>query len=515
MKLRLFAVILIAGACLAGTRATAQPAASPEAGSGSGSAAAPPTAPAGSAASGNAALQAAQAAFNDGQVAFLSGNFDDAATKFKAAYDARPFPQFLYNVAASYHRKGKAKNDADSYDEAVKYYKRYLDEDKKAQDRAKVEKTIGVLEAESKRLRAVKPPEGGGTAPPVTAPSKEVQQLGDVAMRGLVVIESSPQGATIYLDGKSKGPFGTTPWSGTLEGEHGITVEKRGYKIGEKRLAADPSKLLVVSFVLSEEDYLGWLEIKSNVPGAQIYLDDKSVGAIGKTPYSGNFKPGKHTVWVTADGYDEYKQEIEVVAGEAAEVNAQLKGSPVGYLNLRGYGIEDSKIYIDGEVLCERGPCRKPVKEGVHTLTVKRPGYKPYSRRLEVQAKTESSFKVSLAKKPGRTDAVFTYVLSAGFLGGGIYAGLQSKKLKDDLAKEIAAGNPPPDPNDPRFQRGKIYSWVADGAFALAGITALTAVYYTFRDKGAPSTATIDVRAVALHPEIAPGYAGLGMEIHW
>lgn len=513
MKLRLFAVILIAGLVIGRSSAQAQP--TPPAGgtAPAGGAATPPSAPP-AAVPGNAALTAAQSAFDEGQVAFLQGDFDKAAGKFKDAYAARPFAQFLYNIAASYHRKGKTKADPVAYDNAVIYYKQYLVDDPKAQDKDKVEKAIAVLEEEAKRLRAnPEPATGGGTAP--TAPSAAVQSLGDVGVRGLIVIESSPQGALIYMDGKANGPLGTTPWSGTITGEHLFTVEKRGYKQGEKRMAADPSKLAVLSFVIAEEDYLGWLEVKSNVPGADIYLDDKSVGAIGKTPYSGNFKPGKHTVWISADGYDEYQQDIEIIAGEAHEVAAQLKGSPVGYLNLRGPGIEDSRIYVDNEVLCERGPCRKPVKEGVHTITVRRPGYKPYVRRLEIQAKTEASLKIELAKKPGRADAVVAYVISAGFLGGGIYVGLQAKKYKTDLADEIAAGNPPPDANDPRFKRGKIYAIAADGAFALAGITALTAVYYTFRDKGASSSATIDVRAVALRPEIAPGYAGLGMEVHW
>jgi hypothetical protein len=166
-------------------------------------------------------------------------------------------------------------------------------------------------------------------------------------------------------------------------------------------------------------------------------------------------------------------------------------------------------------VLCERGPCRKPVKEGTHTISVRRPGYKPYIRRMEIQAKTETSLKIDLAKEPGRTDAIVTYVLSAGFLGGGIYLGIQSRDYKNALQAEIDAGMPPPDPNDPRFQRGKIYAIAADAAFGLGAITALTAIYYTFRDKGAPSAATIDVRAVALTPEIGPGYAGLGMAVQW
>ena len=55
----------------------------------------------------------------------------------------------------------------------------------------------------------------------------------------------------------------------------------------------------------------------------------------------------------------------------------------------------------------------------------------------------------------------------------------------------------------------------ADATFAIAGITALTAIYYTFRDKGAPSTGLIDVRAIALTPQVGSGYAGVGMEVNW
>ena len=62
--------------------------------------------------------------------------------------------------------------------------------------------------------------------------------------------------------------------------------------------------------------------------------------------------------------------QVEVIAVEAHDVNAVLQGAPVGYLNLRGAGIEHSEILVDGKILCERGPCRKPVKEGTHTVTV-------------------------------------------------------------------------------------------------------------------------------------------------
>jgi hypothetical protein len=329
------------------------------------------------------------------------------------------------------------------------------------------------------------------------------------------VIESEPSNAAIYLDDKRKGLFATTPWSGTLEGEHKVIIEKRGFTVIEKVIAADPTKLFVFAAGMSQQSFLGWIEISSNVPGADIFIDDKAAGAVGRTPLSQNIKPGKHTFWVSAEGYDEYRQELEIIPNETHAVKATLKGSPVGKLNVTGLGIEDATIVVDGKQLCERGPCLKGVQQGEHTITVTRPGYKTYSKRIVIQAKTETQLRVTLAPTPGRGDAIIAGVLALGFGGGGVFLGLQAKKLKDDLRKEIDAGVLPPDSNDPRFTRGKIFAIAADATFAIAGITALTAIYYTFREKGAPSTGLIDVRALALRPEIGPGYAGLGVGVSW
>jgi len=459
--------------------------------------------------------KAAQAAFDQAQGAYLAGNYDAAADGFRKAYESRRMSQFLFNIGAAYHMKGKKTSDPASYKLAVDYYKKYIDEDPKADDRKDVEKAIGVLEEELKRLATAPPPGTDPTNNPPVAPSEQVQALGEVKVRGLIVIESEPQGANIYINGKEKGPFAQTPWSGTMEGEFQYLVEKRGYKSKEGRTSADPSRLMVLQIVLSEEDYLGWLEIKSNVPGADIFLDDKNIGAIGKTPFSGNFKPGKHKVWISADGYEESAHDIEIIAGETHEINSQLKGSPVGYLNVRGLGIEASEILVDGEVVCPRGPCRKPIKEGRRRITVRRPGYKPYSTTVDVQAKTEVSVKAMLAKKPGRGDAVVAYIFSAAFLGGGIYLGMEATKIRDELQTAIDNGNPPIDQEDPRFAKGKYMAIGANAAYGLAGIIGLAAVYYTFRDKGASSTATLDVRALALTPVIGPEYSGLSMELSW
>ena len=457
------------------------------------------------------ALKKAQSFFDQAQTDYLQGRYDEAAKEFQDAYAARPFPQFLYNVGAAFHMKGKKASDVEAYGKAVEFYKKYLSEEPNAADKAKVEKAIGVLEAEIKRL---KEPGAGSGAGSAATPSQEVQSLGEVKVRGLVVIESEPQGATIYLDDTKKGAFATTPWSGSLDGEHKIMLEKKGYRPVDTTIIADPTKLVVYKGGMSQDSYLSWLDVTSNVAGADVFIDDKSV-APRKAPTGTNVAPGKHTVWVSAEGYDEYQESIDVAPGQNYTVKALLKGSPLGRLDVVGLGIEDSRIMLDGKELCDHGPCIKNVPEGDHTLTVTRPGYKSYTKTITIQAKQETSVKLIEAPEESRSDAIVAYVLTAVFAGGGIYAGLQASDLHDQLKKEIAAGMPPPDSNDPRFLRGKIYAISADAAFTLAGITAITAIYYTFRDKGPPTRAQIDARAIAVTPEIGRNYAGLGMEVHW
>lgn len=464
---------------------------------------------AGTAAAQDESLNKARQAFDEAQTFYSQGKYAEAAEKFLAAYEARPFAQFLFNAGAAYEKMRE-------YAKAVDHYRRYLEAEPRAEDRAEVEKRIAVLEKEAERRAAQPPPDQTDPdAPPPDQPSAEVEALGDVTIRGLVVIESDPAGADIYVDDKKKGVVAKTPWSTSLEGEHTIFIEKPGYKPYEKRIAPSPEKLLILSAALSEEDYLGWIEIKSNIPGADIYIDDKAVGVKGKTPYSGNLPPGKHKIWVTTPGYDEIMKEVDIVAGETHELDFQLEGTPVGYLNIRGRDVEHMAIYVDGELLCERGPCRKPIPEGARTVTIRRSGYKPYTHKIDMQAKTEVTLRARLAEEPGRADAVWAYVFSAAFLGGGIYLGLQANGIEDELRTEIAAGLPPPDNEDPRVQRGKYYAWGADAAYALSGISLATAVYYTFREKGAPSTGTTDVRAVAFEPQFSPTYAGMGMEVRW
>lgn len=450
-------------------------------------------------------LNRARELFEKAQGLYAEKKYQEAAETFIAAYEARPFPAFLYNAAIAFE-------GIPDYEKAILYHRRYLEEAPEDKDRAEIEKRIKVFEAELDRLRS-QPPPAGDAGPVEIAPSEEVQNLGAAKIRGLVIIESKPQGAYIYLDSKKKEPLGRTPWNGTLEGEHTVFIESQGYKPEERKISAVEDRILVMYFSLAEEDYLGWIDIRANVPGASIYIDDK-VAVFRRTPYSGNIKPGKHKIWVTKEGYDEYYTEIEIIPGQTHEVVAELSGSEVGYVNIRGRDVEKVRVYVDGQKVCD-GPCRHPVAEGSHKITIKRSGYKSYSRTVNVSPKTETTIRPQLAKNPSRADAVWAYVFAAAFTGGGIYLGLKAQSIEDEIADDITNGMPPPDPDDPRFFRGKLFAIGADAAYTVGAATFLVAVYYTFRDKGRPSTATTDVSSIAITPVVTPDYAGMGMEVRW
>ncbi|MCE9579131.1 MAG: protein kinase [Deltaproteobacteria bacterium] len=189
-------------------------------------------------------LPEAQQAFDQAQADYIEGRYDQAAQGFQKAYASSPFPQFLYNVGASYQMLAKHTRDVATYAKAIASYRRYLAEDPQAQDRAQIEEAIAALQAEVERLARV--PSRASSA---TVSQQDLGPRGDVRLRGLVVIDSDPPGATIRVDEKVT-PFGTTPWSGWLEGKHHIVVELAGHIPLERDVVIDPKKLFVFHAVL-------------------------------------------------------------------------------------------------------------------------------------------------------------------------------------------------------------------------------------------------------------------------
>src|SRR5215470_15121818 len=101
--------------------------------------------------------------FRAAEAAEKRGDYDTALQEYVAAYDAKPHPAVLYNIATVYERLGDS-------EAAVHYYQRYLEGRPDAPDGAQVRARVGQIK---------------------TRPSK-------------VTVDSQPGGAHITVDGIPK-----------------------------------------------------------------------------------------------------------------------------------------------------------------------------------------------------------------------------------------------------------------------------------------------------------------------
>jgi tetratricopeptide (TPR) repeat protein len=90
------------------------------------------------------ATRSAKRHFAKGEKLFALGRFDDALVEYEAAFDAKPLPGFLFNIAQCHRNLG-------NIDQAIFSYRKYLRESPDAENREAVEQQIQELEDEKER----------------------------------------------------------------------------------------------------------------------------------------------------------------------------------------------------------------------------------------------------------------------------------------------------------------------------------------------------------------------------
>lgn len=468
-------------------------------------------------------LKLAKESFEAAQKDFVREDFEKAADKFLAAFGHKPYPAFLFNAAVAFEK-------AKRLDQAKEYFERYLAMDAGANDAAQVKARI---EALNKLLAPPPPPPTPpppvaetppGTpaapsspapapeAPPPVAPVPPAAQpdalvLPSFDTKGLVVIDSKPQGATIYLNDKTKGPFGKTPWQGSLEPKAvRLILESKGFKPEQRQITPQPDKLVDIYIALSEEHYLGWIEVTSNAVGAAVFIDRKDIGAVGRTPFTGHLKPGKHTIYLERLGYLPLEKTIDVKPGTATQLEWPMEKTNSGFVSVVGREAKGGKLYVDGKLACS-APCRTEVAPGKRKIVVEKDGKEDYEAVLDVGRTTETTIDIQFSDRPPLTRAVTSAVVAAAILAGGFYVGNLAQQNEDGLNADIKAGRHV-DNDDPRFLRGKIEAIGADVLFGLGAIVGITAIAGFFAH-GPDSTGAVDQKSIGLAPSVGPGSGGV------
>src|SRR5699024_11135915 len=115
---------------------------------------------------------------------------------------------------------------------------------------------------------------------------------------GRLRVDSDPQGATVYLDGKARGE---TPFSRTLDvGSYDVEVRYPGYGTVHESVDVPPDGRARRQFTL--ERRTATLIVRSGTPTAVVRIDDEPEALPANEALL--VEPGVHRITVEAEGYD-------------------------------------------------------------------------------------------------------------------------------------------------------------------------------------------------------------------
>ncbi|MDP6924569.1 MAG: PEGA domain-containing protein [Candidatus Scalindua sp.] len=206
---------------------------------------------------------------------------------------------------------------------------------------------------------------------------------------GSVTVKSNPENAKIYLDGK---PAGTTPEAITCIslGIHEIKVEMEKYDVWTGTANIEAGKDDVITAVLQRST--GSLMVESNPPNAIIFVDGKEIGHTPEIIMSS--AKGTHAIEVRMEGYDVWKQTVDIVPGDEKSLTAVLQtktGSLI--VNSKPSG---STIIFDGKESGTTPGSLEGLKTGGHQIELKKDGYKTWSESIEIYADKENKITAAL-----------------------------------------------------------------------------------------------------------------------
>ena len=164
-----------------------------------------------------------------------------------------------------------------------------------------------------------------------------------VAMPGQLTIDSSPQGAQVQFDGRSD-PSWVTPVSLTnvQPGQHSITLSKAGYSSDTRSVVVGSGAHASANIHLSQ--LTAMLVVKSDPPGAEIFVDSRNVGA--KTPAQVSVGKGQHVVLVRMPGYLDETMSAQFALGQTFNFSPTMR--PLGNVdNIHTVG-KMSKLFRKG-----------------------------------------------------------------------------------------------------------------------------------------------------------------------
>lgn len=435
-------------------------------------------------------LEEAREHMERGQALYGAGRYIESAEEFLRAYEAQPFSAFLFNAGVAYEK-------VDDPGRAADYFTRFLQTDPQADNasqlNARIDRLRGLSRAREAESAAASAAQGTGSASTLAeleaarARLAEVQQQlaalgGKDSFKSLLSVQTTPTDAQVLVKDRSGAVVyrGTGPkFTQTLDpGQYVVEVQHPKYTTISAPITVAQAVVNVVLAEMSQGQFLGFLRVQSDVPGANVFVDEREAGALGRTPFQNALKVGKHHVWVEKPGYKPVERDIDVGVGEDPLLKLALERVDYGRIRVVA-SRKNAVVFVDGKRV-GRVPIEKDVSAGEHRVVVSAKGMKDWKEDVQVQRGQATPLRVRLRPKMGRKGAWVTAGVAAGLLGAAIATGVVGKNLHDELAADRAAGTLRS--NDDRKDRGKFLYIGSDVGYLLAAGMAGLSTYYFLRD---------------------------------
>ncbi|WP_243093644.1 PEGA domain-containing protein [Thermus thalpophilus] len=220
-----------------------------------------------------------------------------------------------------------------------------------------------------------------------------------------LAVDSRPQGAEVYLDGRFQG---RTPLSLSVNpGRQEVEVRLPGFQPYRVAVNPRPGERVQIFAQLVPEPRQGTLAVSSTPSGAEVYVG----GSLrGRTPLSLALPEGRYEVELRLSGYEPYRARVEVRRGETTRLEVRLNPIRTGTLFLES-SPAGAEVYLNGQ-LKGRTPLRLALEEGTYRVELRLPGYEPYTASLRVERGRETRLAASLV--PIRTGELWLEVRPQG-----------------------------------------------------------------------------------------------------
>jgi hypothetical protein len=216
------------------------------------------------------------------------------------------------------------------------------------------------------------------------------ERRGQDEARVIFIVE--PKDAKLYID---EIPIEINNSVSAPVGQVNLRLEREGYRSIEKVITIDPQQVNY-NFKLDEIDLRPYT-ITSNVEGARIKLGDDEIGSTDASKSFGDFLfPGVYTFTLSKALFKTTVQTIEISESSPNTFRIDLEKN-VGTLSLN-VTPRDAVVEINGD---RRQGRSFELLPRMYTVTVKREGYEPVSRTVDIKLGETMQLDISLEPHVG------------------------------------------------------------------------------------------------------------------